>query len=138
MIRTYSELMRLPTYEERLQYLMLNGRVGEDTFGSRRYLNQVFYRSYEWQKFRKEIILRDKGCDLGLKGYEILGKIYIHHINPIYIKDIEEKDLDILLNPENVISVSFDTHQRIHYENMSDVNNLPIETSPNDTCPWKL
>lgn len=138
MIRTYSELMRLPTYEERLQYLMLNGRVGEDTFGSRRYLNQVFYRSYEWQKFRKEIILRDKGCDLGLEGYEILGKIYIHHINPIYIKDIEEKDLDILLNPENAISVSFDTHQRIHYENMSDVNNLPIERSPNDTCPWKL
>ena len=76
MIRTYSELMKLPTYEERLQYLMLNGRVGEDTFGSRRYLNQVFYRSYEWQKFRKEIILRDKGCDLGLEGYEILGKIY--------------------------------------------------------------
>lgn len=138
MIRTYSELMKLPTYEERLQYLMLNGRVGEDTFGSRRYLNQVFYRSYEWQKFRKEIILRDKGCDLGLEGYEILGKIYIHHINPIYIKDIEEKDLDILLNPENAISVSFDTHQRIHYENMSDVNNLPIERSPNDTCPWKL
>ena len=138
MIRTYSELMRLPTYEERLQYLMLNGRVGEDTFGSRRYLNQVFYRSYEWQKFRKEIILRDKGCDLGLEGYEILGKIYIHHINPIYIKDIEEKDLNILLNPENAISVSFDTHQRIHYENMSDVNNLPIERSPNDTCPWKL
>ena len=138
MIRTYSELMELPTYEERLQYLMLNGRVGEDTFGSRRYLNQVFYRSYEWQKFRKEIILRDKGCDLGLEGYEILGKIYIHHINPIYIKDIEEKDLDILLNPENAISVSFDTHQRIHYENMSDVNNLPIERSPNDTCPWKL
>ena len=98
MIRTYSELMRLPTYEERLQYLMLNGRVGEDTFGSRRYLNQVFYRSYEWQKFRKEIILRDKGCDLGLEGYEILGKIYIHHINPIYIKDIEEKDLkDIII-----------------------------------------
>ena len=138
MIRTYSELMRLPTYEERLQYLMLNGRVGEDTFGSRRYLNQVFYRSYEWQKFRKEIILRDKGCDLGLEGYEILGKIYIHHINPISIKDIEEKDLNILLNPENAISVSFDTHQRIHYENMSDVNNLPIERSPNDTCPWKL
>ena len=138
MIRTYSELMRLPTYEERLQYLMLNGRVGEDTFGSRRYLNQVFYRSYEWQKFRKEIILRDKGCDLGLEGYEILGKIYIHHINPIYIKDIEEKDLNTLLNPENAISVSFDTHQRIHYENMSDVNNLPIERSPNDTCPWKL
>ena len=137
MIRTYSELMKLPTYEERLQYLMLNGRVGEDTFGSRRYLNQVFYRSYEWQKFRKEIILRDKGCDLGLEGYEILGKIYIHHINPIYIKDIEEKDLDILLNPENAISVSFDTHQRIHYENMSVVNNLPIERSPNDTCPWK-
>jgi hypothetical protein len=129
--------MKLPTYEERLQYLMLNGRVGEDTFGSRRYLNQVFYRSYEWQKFRKEIILRDKGCDLGLEGYEILGKIYIHHINPIYIKDIEEKDLDILLNPENAISVSFDTHQRIHYENMSVVNNLPIERSPNDTCPWK-
>ena len=138
MIRTYSELMELPTYEERLQYLMLNGRVGENTFGSRRYLNQVFYRSYEWQKFRKEIILRDKGCDLGLEGYEILGKIYIHHINPIYIKDIEEKDLDILLNPENAISVSFDTHQRIHYENMSGVNNLPIERSPNDTCPWKL
>lgn len=138
MIRTHSELMKLPTYEERLQYLMLNGRVGEDTFGSRRYLNQVFYRSYEWQKFRKEIILRDKGCDLGLEGYEILGKIYIHHINPIYIKDIEEKDLNILLNPENAISVSFDTHQRIHYENMSDVNNLPIERSPNDTCPWKL
>lgn len=137
MIRTYSELMKLPTYEERLQYLMLNGRVGEDTFGSRRYLNQVFYRSYEWQKFRKEIILRDEGCDLGLEGYEILGKIYIHHINPIYIKDIEEKDLDILLNPENAISVSFDTHQRIHYENMSVVNNLPIERSPNDTCPWK-
>lgn len=138
MIRTYSELMKLPTYEERLQYLMLNGRVGEDTFGSRRYLNQVFYRSYEWQKFRKEIILRDKGCDLGLEGYEILGKIYIHHINPIYIKDIEEKDLDILLNPENAISTSFDTHQRIHYKNMSGVNNLPIERSPNDTCPWKL
>ena len=137
MIRTYSELIKLPTYEERLQYLMLNGRVGEDTFGSRRYLNQVFYRSYEWQKFRKEIILRDKGCDLGLEGYEILGKIYIHHINPIYIKDIEEKDLDILLNPEKAISASFDTDQRIHYENMSGVNNRPIERSPNDTCPWK-
>lgn len=136
IIRTYSELITLPTYEERFKYLQLNGQVGKDTFGFDRYLNQNFYRSQEWKRLRDQIILRDNGCDLGVEGYEIHGRIIIHHMNPITIKDIADAT-EYLLNPEYLISTVHNTHNAIHY---GDINQLclgPIERKANDTCPWK-
>lgn len=135
-IKTYSELITLPTFEERFEYLKLDGKVGEDTFGFDRYLNQIFYRSQRWKRIRDLVIIRDNGCDLSMDGYEIQGKILIHHMNPITIRDIEEES-DFLLNPKYLICVSHITHNAIHYSN---VNLLPtglVERRPNDTCPWK-
>ena len=136
-IKTYSEVILLPTFVERFLYLKLDGIVGEDTFGFERYLNQKFDQTTEWKRFRDQIILRDCGCDLGLEGYEIYGPIYIHHINPIAIEDLRERRMDVLLNPENVICVSFKTHNAIHYGDESILNLPPVERSMNDTCPWR-
>lgn len=137
MIRTYRELIALPTFEERFRYLKLNGSVGEDTFGFDRYINQQFYNSQEWRKLRDEIIVRDNGCDLGLKGYDIGGRILIHHMNPVSVRDIRERS-QYLMNPEYLICVSHDTHNAIHYgDEKQSRNKLPIERTKNDTCPWR-
>lgn len=135
-IRTYSELIRLPTFEERFEYLRLDGHVGAATFGFDRYLNQVFYRSYEWRKIRDDVIVRDNACDLATKGYDIYGKILIHHMNPITVKDIELRS-EILLDPEYLICVTHNTHNAIHYGDENLIIKAPIVRRPNDTCPWK-
>lgn len=136
IIRTYNELMLLPTFEERFEYLKLSGRVGEETFGFDRWLNQKFYRSAEWKHLRDQVIIRDNGCDLGVEGREIYGKIFIHHMNPISKKDILERT-DLLLNPMYLISVTKQTHDAIHYSDESILMNDPIVRSRNDTCPWR-
>ena len=136
-IRRYSELSKLPTFEERYNYLKLDGQVGMDTFGFDRYMNQQFYRSKEWKDIRDYVITRDNGCDLGVAGNEIHGKIYIHHINPLMPSDIENST-DNLLNPEYLVCVSHATHNAIHYGDDSYLNkNKVIERTPSDTCPWK-
>lgn len=135
-IRTYSELITLPTFEERFRYLQLNGKVGEDTFGFDRYLNQVFYRSHRWKEIRDQVIIRDNGCDLGVDGYEIHGKILIHHMNPITLRDIE-RESDLLMDPEYLISVTHNTHNAIHYSDEKLLVTAPIERMKNDTCPWR-
>ena len=135
-IRTYSELIKLRTFEERYEYLKLNGKVGEETFGFDRYLNQIFYRSKEWASIRDQVIIRDCGCDLAAEGYEIYGKILIHHMNPITKADILERS-DLLLNPEYLICVSKRTHDAIHYGDRDLLTTGPIERTRNDTCPWR-
>ena len=136
IIRTYNELMLLPTFEERFEYLKLSGRVGKETFGFDRWLNQKFYRSAEWKHLRDKVIIRDNGCDLGVEGREIYGKILIHHMNPISKKDILERT-DLLLNPMYLISVTKQTHDAIHYSDDSILMKDPIVRSRNDTCPWR-
>lgn len=135
--KSYSELLSIPTFEERYSYLRLDGLVGAETFGVNRYLNQKFYNSKEWKQFRRDIIVRDMGCDLGVEGREILGLITLHHINPISIDDVVYKRIECLLNPENVICTSYDTHNAIHYGDETLLIKAPIERSINDTCPWK-
>ena len=135
-IKTYSELIKIPTFKERYRYLRLTGRVGEDTFGFDRYLNQIFYRSAEWKRIRDKVIVRDNGCDLGIEDREIYGKILIHHMNPITDRDILDAT-DILLNPEYLICVSHITHNAIHYGNEDLLITEPIIRTKNDTCPWK-
>lgn len=136
-IKSYSELITLPTFEERYRYLRLDGTVGEETFGYDRYLNQVFYTSKLWRDFRRDIIVRDLGCDLGISDREIGGLILIHHLNPISLDDILKRNLEVLVNQENVICVSHNTHQAIHYGDESLLITAPIERSKNDTCPWR-
>ena len=136
IIRKYSELIKLPTFKERFEYLRLDGQVGEATFGFDRYANQKFYRSEEWKRIRNQIIMRDNGCDLGIDGYEIYGKILIHHMNPISLKDIESASR-YLLNPEYLICVTHDTHNAIHYGDDSFLAAEVPERRKNDTCPWK-
>lgn len=135
-IRTYSELNRLRTFEERYEYLRLSGRVGEETFGFDRYLNQIFYKSKEWLEVRDKVIIRDNGCDLGIKGRDIMGKILVHHMNPISVDDIVNRS-DILLNPDYLISTCKQTHDAIHYGDVNHLLKEPIERSIHDTCPWK-
>ena len=135
-IRTYSELILLPTFEERFKYLQLNGRVGDDTFGFDRYINQNFYRSAEWKRIRDLVIMRDNGCDLALEGYEIYGRILIHHMNPITVKDVE-LNTEYLMNPEYLICVTHNTHNAIHYGDEKLINKGPVVRTKNDTCPWK-
>ena len=135
-IKTYSELILLPTFEERFEYLRLNGAVGKDTFGYDRYLNQAFYTSYEWKKIRDQIIIRDNGCDLGIPGREIGRRIYIHHINPLRKDDIVSHS-EYLRNPEFLICTSFKTHNAIHYGDINLLPRDPVERKPNDTCPWR-
>lgn len=137
MIRTYSELISFSTFEERYNYLCLDGTVGVETFGFDRYLNQGFYSSREWKQIRDTVIARDNGCDLACAGYDIFGKIYIHHMNPISINDLKSTS-EFLINPEYLISTTFDTHNAIHYGNKNYLNVfIPIERSKYDTCPWK-
>lgn len=136
-IKTYSELITLPTFEERYRYLRLDSIVGEPTFGFERWLNQVFYSSKEWKTFRRDIVIRDNGCDLGIEDRLIGGSIYLHHINAIDIDDIRDRNIEVLLNPENVICTSFNTHQAIHYGDENILCLAPIERSRNDTCPWR-
>ncbi len=135
IIRSYEGLIKIPTFEERFEYLKLSGRIGETTFGSDRFLNQVFYNSPEWKRFRKAVIVRDNGCDLGVDGYEIYDRVIIHHINPITPEDIEERS-SVLMDMDNVICVSFNTHEAIHYGDASLLPKAPIERYPNDMCPW--
>ena len=136
MNRSFSELKKIRTFEERYQYLRLRGTVGQSTFGYDRYINQLFYNSKRWLKTRDSIILRDKGCDLGIEGYELNSRIIIHHMNPITIEDIEQ-DLDVIYDPEFLISTSSDTHRAIHYSDSSLLQKTPIKRIYNDTCPWK-
>lgn len=136
VVRTYSELIQLETFEERYRYLKLNGFVGRDTFGFDRYMNQIFYRSEEWRQIRDYVIVRDNGCDLGMKGHDIRGKILIHHMNPITVSDIRDST-DQLLNPEYLICVTHATHNAIHYGNEDLLVVAPIARFANDTCPWK-
>ena len=139
-IRTYSELISLPTFLERYRYLKLGGKVGEETFGWERYLNQKFYTSYEWRKFRREIILRDYGCDLADLDHPFgeYEKIFIHHMNPIDTKDIIDQT-QFLMNPEYVISCRKRTHDAIHYGDESLITPYEFAVrTPNDTCPWKI
>ena len=135
-LRTYTELSALGTFLDRFQYLRLSGTVGKDTFGFDRYVNKRFYTSREWKAVRDFVITRDLGCDLGVPGYEIYGRVFIHHINPILIKDIEQSS-DILLNPEYLISTTPTTHNAIHYGDEGLLPKDPIDRTMNDTCPWR-
>lgn len=137
IIKTYSELITLPTFEERYEYLKLGGKVGEETFGYDRWLNQMFYNSREWKDFRRDIIVRDMGCDLGISDREIQGLVIVHHINPIPKYAIEKRMLDVLMNPENAICVSHNTHNAIHYGDVGLLITEPIDRKQNDTCPWR-
>lgn len=136
-MRTYSELIKIPTFDDRFRYLKIGGKVGEDTFGSNRYLNQNFYRSSEWKRIRDYVIARDEGCDLAIFDRPIVDRIYIHHINPVFEEDIIHH-ADWILDPEFLICVSFDTHNAIHYgdESILYKTTFAIRTQ-NDTCPWK-
>ena len=136
IIRTYSELIKIQTFEERFEYLNLDGKVGEETFGFDRYLNQVFYKSDEWKSIRNEVIIRDNGCDLGIEDREIHGRIIIHHMNPITVDDIIHRNEDIL-NPEYLICVADNTHKAIHYGDEDLLIKDLIERTKNDTCPWR-
>lgn len=138
IIRTYSELITLPTFEQRYEYLRLGGKVGEDTFGFDRYLNQLFYKSDEWLALRDYVIIRDMGCDLAIPGHEIPDgvRILIHHMNPISVSDIVSRS-KYLLDPEFLICTIKSTHDAIHYGNKNSLISVPVERSANDTCPWR-
>lgn len=135
-IRTYSELSKLSSFEERYRYLRLNCSVCDQTFGIDRYLNQRFYRSREWKSVRDFVILRDNGCDLGAVGHEIYGKILIHHMNPLSIEDIVEST-EFLMDPEYLITTTHETHNAIHFGDEGLLFFTPVERTPFDTCPWK-
>lgn len=134
--RTYSEFINLPTFQERFEYLKLSGKVCERTFGADRYLNQAFYRSSSWRSIRDKVIIRDSGCDLGIYGRTIYDRIYVHHMNPITIEDIENANKHIL-NPEYLVCTSPNTHNAIHYGDVSLLILGVTVRSPRDTCPWK-
>lgn len=135
-IKTYSELSLIKSFKERFEYLKLDGIVGEETFGCKRWLNQKFYHSTEYIRFRNQIITRDCGCDLGLDGYDIFGLIIVHHLNPITYEDILNRNFCVL-DPENAVCVSANTHRAIHYGKFDIVSSGPIIRHKNDTCPWK-
>lgn len=135
-IKSYSELMSLPTFMERYQYLRIGSKIGEATFGYDRYLNQILYTSREWRRFRDQIIVRDNGCDLGCPDRELRERIIVHHINPITVEDVINRN-PMVFDPENVICVSHNTHEAIHYGDEDLLVKNPIERKPNDTCPWR-
>lgn len=135
--RSYSELIQLDTLIDRYNYLKLVGEVGERTFGSDRLLNQIFYRSQQWKSARDEVIIRDGSCDLGVSDYELYDKVVVHHINPITIDDIKDENWDKLLNPNNLITTSYNTHQAIHFGNERILTKLPVIRTPGDTCLWR-
>ena len=137
IIRTYSELIKLPTFEERFEYLKLGGKVGEETFGFDRYINQILYTSPEWRSIRNSIIIRDNGCDLAMPGREIIDEnILIHHMNPITVEDILKRS-DFVLNPEYLVCTILNTHNAIHYGNSDLLYKDPVVRSKNDTCLWR-
>ena len=135
-IKTYSELITIPTFEERFEYLQLKGSVGKDTFGYDRYLNQVLYRSPEWKRLRNQIIIRDCGCDLACEGYDIHSKVLIHHLNPITVEDVLARSRKVF-DPDNLVCVSHNTHNAIHYGDVDLLVTRPIIRTKNDTCPWR-
>lgn len=135
-IRTYSELITIPTFEERFEYLKLKGSVGKDTFGYDRYLNQVLYRSPEWKRLRNQIIIRDGGCDLACDGYDIYDKVLIHHLNPITVEDVLTRSRKVF-DPDNLVCVTHSTHNAIHYGDVDLLVTGPIIRTKNDTCPWR-
>lgn len=135
-MKSYSQLIALPTFEERYEYLRLDGEVGKETFGFDRYLNQAFYRSSEWKRIRRDVICRDGGFDLAHPDRVILGPIYIHHMNPVSLKDIVDQT-DLLRDLDNLVCVSYDTHQAIHFGKNIMVPSFLVERRPNDTCPWR-
>ena len=135
-IRTYSELITIPTFEERFEYLQLKGSVGKDTFGYDRHLNQVLYRSPEWKRLRNQIIIRDCGCDLACEGYDIHSKVLIHHLNPITVEDVLARSRKVF-DPDNLVCVSHNTHNAIHYGDVDLLVTGPIIRTKNDTCPWR-
>lgn len=137
MIRSYSELKRLSTFQERYEYLCLGGRVGRETFGFDRYLNQIFYKSKDWLSARDYVVIRDNGCDLGIEGHEIYGSILIHHMNPVSREDILNRS-EFLLDPEYLITTILSTHNAIHYGDNSLLLKLPVGRTKNDTCPWRI
>lgn len=136
IIRTYSELIKLPTFEERFRYLKLDGKVGETTFGFQRFVNQQLYHSSDWMAFRDEVIIRDNGCDLGVTGHDIFGTVLIHHLNPITYEDIINR-APCIFDMDNVICTQLITHNAIHYGDESLIIQIPVQRSRNDTCPWK-
>lgn len=135
-IKTYSELITIPSFIERYRYLRIGGRVGIETFGHDRYLNQILYKTGEWKRFRRDIIVRDKACDLACEDYELYDKILVHHIDPITVEDVLRRDPKIF-DPENVISTSLNTHNAIHYGNEDLLFTGLVERRPHDTCPWR-
>lgn len=135
MIRSYSELRRLDSFIDRFRYLQLRGDVGASTFGFDRYMNQQFYRSREWRQLRQHVIARDQGCDLGLDGYEIFDRIYIHHMNPMTVEDIEHGN-ESILDPEFLISTTHKTHNAIHYGDEKLLPQPIVERRPGDTKLW--
>lgn len=134
--KSYHELIRLPSFEERYEYLKLGGIVAKETFGHNRYLNQDFYNSYEWRNLRNYVIARDLGRDLGVEGYDLQGGVIVHHINPITMDDIINCS-SLVLDPENLITTCLRTHNAIHYGDASQVVNIYVPRKPNDTCPWR-
>lgn len=135
-IKCYSELITLPNYKDRFNYLKLEGAIGETTFGFDRYLNQSLYNSQEWKRIRNKVIIRDNGCDLACEGYEIYGKVLIHHINPITVENIINRD-PIIFDLENLITTVHNTHNAIHYGDENLLIKGPIERTKNDTIPWR-
>lgn len=135
-LKTYSELSKLKTFKERFEYLKLEGSVGKETFGYDRYLNQALYKSHRWRRVRDEVIIRDGGCDLGVEGYDIDGVVIIHHMNPITIDDIIDRNEDVF-NPEYLITTRPKTHNAIHYSDENLLPQDPVERTKNDTCPWR-
>lgn len=135
-IKTYTEVSQFSTFEERFRYLTTGGKVGDITFGGSRFLNQDFYRSSEWKRLRDQIIVRDNGCDLGIEGRPIHGRVMIHHLVPITKEDLFFRT-DFLLNPEYMICVSHRTHNAIHYGSEDSLPKDYVPRSPNDTCPWR-
>jgi predicted HNH restriction endonuclease len=136
-IKSYSELITLPTFKERFDYLNLSGQVGVETFGYDRQFNQLLYqRNPRWKKARDIVIIRDNGCDLGVEGFDIYGKIIVHHMNPITLDDIQ-KDRDWIYDPEFLICTTHNTHNAIHYGDERLLVIAPNERTPNDTCPWR-
>jgi hypothetical protein len=135
-IKSYSEMCSFSTFIERFNYLKLNSKVGIETFGFDRYLNQVLYCSQEWKRLRRQVIIRDNGCVFGLDGYNINGRLIVHHINPITLEQIEQRD-PMIFSMENVVCVTHNVHEAIHYGDESLIPTDPIIRKPNDTCPWK-
>lgn len=136
MIKTYSELIQIPTFEGRFEYLKLNGIVGAETFGFDRYLNQTLYNSEKWKAIRNRVIIRDQGCDLGHPDHQIYGRVLIHHINPITMDDLVNLNSTVF-DMENLICTMHSTHNAIHYGDAGQLIRMPAERKKNDTCPWK-